>query len=86
MSRIELLCLLVGCSEESADGIYCWPHRRQADSGELWDRCWASGCANVAAEQPDPRWRGRYCTPCQSVLAADAERIAAEFTREVVSA
>ena len=31
-----LVCLLLGCGEESADGIYCWPHRQQADSGELW--------------------------------------------------
>lgn len=45
-----------------------------------WEsRCWANDCENEPAEQQGERFRGRYCAPCQVLVAADAERIANEL-------
>lgn len=49
------------------------------DAAYWQSRCWRSGCENEPPEQPSDRWRGRYCPPCLTLLAADAERIAVEF-------
>lgn len=47
-----------------------WSHKPPAPPPIPLDLtiCFTDGCGNPAATQPDPRWAGRYCQPCQSTV------------------